>query len=395
MTPVWAQRQEELRRDCIVSPDVFSPMVDRLGEFVVPYQQALEAEAGQHHVHRDLAGLLSHLNRQNAEKIAALVDVERQVRQDFIGTAPWDPRPLLNVLVGQVADRWGEPDGVIAFDPSRFPTRGTHSVGVTRQGCGHRGQVDTWQGGVCMGYVSGQEQAVLDFRLSLPEDWVRDEPRRQACHVPQAVRSPTRQAQCVERLAEWGDQVAHGWVTGAAELGRHARFRGELRARGERDVLGVPCTTTIRALAAPLPTSQGRGRRPQAPWQSVTDWRQSLGPTAWRRLAVRDGEKGPGAIEMVTRRVQTRLERKRTGPEAWLVVTRRPLSAKSTLEPQASPDATDQDVRYRYRYDRSPTGVSEVELAAPSLAELARVITAGACIEASFTRGQGETGMDE
>jgi hypothetical protein len=98
---------------------------------------------------------------------------------------------------------------------------------------------------------------------------------------------------------------------------------------------------------------------------------------------------------MVTRRVQTRLERKRTGPEAWLVVTRRPLSAKSTLEPQASPDATDQDVRYRYRYDRSPTGVSEVELAAPSLAELARVITAGACIEASFTRGQGETGMDE
>ena len=40
MTPAWAQRQEELRRDCLVSPDVFSPMVDRLGAFVVPYQQA-------------------------------------------------------------------------------------------------------------------------------------------------------------------------------------------------------------------------------------------------------------------------------------------------------------------------------------------------------------------
>ena len=68
-------------------------MVDRLGAFVVPYQQALEAEAGQHHMHLYLAGLLSHLNRKNAEKIAALVDVERQVMQDFIGTAPWDHRP--------------------------------------------------------------------------------------------------------------------------------------------------------------------------------------------------------------------------------------------------------------------------------------------------------------
>ena len=37
MTPAWAQRQKELLRDCVVSPDVFHHMVDRLGEFVVPY----------------------------------------------------------------------------------------------------------------------------------------------------------------------------------------------------------------------------------------------------------------------------------------------------------------------------------------------------------------------
>jgi hypothetical protein len=47
MTPAWAQRREELLSDCIVSPDVFNPMVDRLGEFVVPYQHALETEASQ------------------------------------------------------------------------------------------------------------------------------------------------------------------------------------------------------------------------------------------------------------------------------------------------------------------------------------------------------------
>jgi hypothetical protein len=102
MTPVWAQRREELLSDCIVSPDVFNPMVDRLGEFVVPYQQALEIEAGQHPMHLYIQELLSHLQRKNAEEIAALVDVDRQVVQDFIGIAPWDHRPLIPVLVRQV-----------------------------------------------------------------------------------------------------------------------------------------------------------------------------------------------------------------------------------------------------------------------------------------------------
>src|SRR5438128_7275781 len=105
MMTVWAQRREELLSDCLVSPDVFNQMVDRLGEFVVPYQHALETEAGQHHMPLYLQGLLSHLQRKNAEEIAAWVDVERQVMQDFIGIAPWDHPPLIGVLVGQVAKR--------------------------------------------------------------------------------------------------------------------------------------------------------------------------------------------------------------------------------------------------------------------------------------------------
>ncbi len=395
MTPAWAQRREELLSDCMVSPDVFQQMVDRLGAFVVPYQQALETEAGQRNVHLYLQGLLSHLPGKNAEDIATFVDVQRQVVQEFIGTAPWDYRPLVTVLVGQVVERLGEPDGIIAFDPSSFPKRGTHSVGVKRQWCGHRGKIDNCQVGVFMGYVSRHDHALLDFRLSLPEDWAQDEQRRAECHVPPEVRYHTRHEQCLEMLDRWRDQVPHGWVTGDDELGRHTRFRHALRERGERYVLGVPCTTTMRDLEAPSPAYQGRGRRPKAPWQSVCAWRQSFGSDEWIRLTVRDGEKGPVEIEMVTRRVQTRLERKRTGPEEWLVVTRCPLAKDRTVEPYASRDATDQDARYRYQYYLTPTGGSEVELAEPLRAELARVIKAGTCIEASFKRGKGEVGMDE
>ena len=394
MHPVWAQRREEVLNDCLVSPDVFHQMVERLAEFVVPYQHVLETEAGQRNVHLYLQGLLSHLPGKNAEDIATFVDVERQVIQDFIGTVPWDHRPLVAVLVGQVAERLGERDGIIAFDPSSFPKRGTHSVGVKRQWCSHRGKVDTCQVGVFMGYVSRHDHALLDFRLSLPEEWARDEHRRQACHVPPEVRYHTRQEQCIEMLDLWGEQVPHGWVTGDDELGRHTRFRHELRERGERYLLGVPCTTTIRDLEAPLPAYAGRGRRPKALWQSVTAWRQTLPGDTWTRLTVREGEKGPVEIELVRRRVQTRLERKRTGPAEWLVITRRPLSDDRTLETQTSRDACDQDTRYGYRYYLTPTQTLASELVEPSLAELARVIKAGSCIEASFKRGKSEAGMD-
>jgi hypothetical protein len=101
------------------------------------------------------------------------------------------------------------------------------------------------------------------------------------------------------------------------------------------------------------------------------------------------------AIEMVKCRVQTRIERKRIGPEEWLVVTRRPLTEDRTSEPRASRDATDQDERHRYHYYLTPTVGGEIAFKEPSVEELARVIKAGTCIEASFKRGKGEVGMDE
>src|SRR5499426_1555026 len=305
MHTVWAQRREEVLSDCSVSPDIFPQMVDRLDDFVLPDQHVLETEAGQRNVRLYLQGLLSPLPGKNAEDIATFVDVERQVIQDFIGTVPWEHRPLVTVLVGQVAERLDEPDGIIAFDPSSFPKRGTHSVGVKRQWCSHRGKVDNCQVGVFMGYVSHHDHALLDFRLSLPREWTRDEQRRRACHVPPDVQYQTRQEQCLEMLDLWGTQVPHGWVTGDDELGRHTRWRQELRERGERYVLGVPCTPAVRALEASWPAYQGRGRPPKPPWQSVTAWRKALDLDVWTRLTVRDGEKGPIEIEMIKRRVQT------------------------------------------------------------------------------------------
>ena len=105
MTPAWVQRPEALLHDCVVSPDVFEYMVERLRDFVVPYQHALEPAAGKRYVYLYLPGLLAHCPRQNAEEIATFVDVERLGLQEVLGTAPWHDQPLGTGLVGQGVER--------------------------------------------------------------------------------------------------------------------------------------------------------------------------------------------------------------------------------------------------------------------------------------------------
>jgi len=109
MTPAWAQRQEELLSDCIVSPDVFTHMVDHLRDFVRPYQHALETGGRQ-------AQCVSLPGRPPVPLTPQECRGHRDVWlmssalscKTFIGTAPWDYRPLIEVLVRQVADRLGE-----------------------------------------------------------------------------------------------------------------------------------------------------------------------------------------------------------------------------------------------------------------------------------------------
>jgi hypothetical protein len=113
----------EVWSDGIVSPDVFTQMVHRLGECVVPYQHALETEVSGRHVHLSLQGLLAALERKNAETIATCVAVERQVIQDCIGPVPWDHRPWVTVFGGQVADR-GDAFGGRAAPMVRPPGQG-------------------------------------------------------------------------------------------------------------------------------------------------------------------------------------------------------------------------------------------------------------------------------
>jgi SRSO17 transposase len=321
-----------------------------------------------------LAGLLSDLERKNVESIAYRHDLDRGNLQRFIGWSPWDHEPLVRELARQVGSAVGEDDGVIVFDPSAHEKCGRDSVGVQRQWLGRLGKVDNGQVGVYMGYASRREHALVDVRLYLPKEWATDPARRRKCGVPKEIRHQTRHELALEMLHDSGEHLPHAWVAGDDEMGRSTSFRKELRDLGERYLLAVPSNTHVRDLAGPAAMYAGRGPRPKPPFARVQQWAGGLAEDAWRRIDVRDGEKGPLVTEIVKTRVLARTQRRRHGAtEEVLVVTRWP----------------EENGNMKYDYY-----LSNAEPDTP-LEEFARVAKAEHRVEDGIKRAKSEAGLSD
>lgn len=367
----FAARLDEMMDQAEVSPEVLKDLLPRLNQFVLPFVASLVEPEQERHTVEYLTGLVSGLERKTGEGIAYLHDQERQGIQKFIGHVPWDYQPLLATLASQVGQELGEADGVIVFDPSGFPKKGTKSVGVGKQWCGRLGKVENCQVGVYMGYVTRKEHALVNVRLYLPEDWAKDKARRLEAGVPKTIKFQTRHQLAMEMLNECGGVLPHRWIAGDDEMGRPSVFRRDLRTAGERYLLAVPSNTLVRDIEAPAPEYSGRGRHPKNPFIRVDKWCSMLAEDAWSATEVRDGEKGPLVIEAVKRRVQARTDTGGTGPDEVLFITRELQS----------------DNTYKIDYYLS-NATAEVPLP-----EFARVATAAHHIEDCLRRAKGEAGL--
>jgi SRSO17 transposase len=367
----YESRLKEMLVQAQVPSDLVTGLLERLQSFAEPFAQSLTEPEQRHHTTDYLRGLLSKLDHKTGEAIAYLHDQQRQGIQKFIGHVPWDHQPLLATLARQVATDLGEPDAVIVFDPSSFPKKGAKSVGVARQWCGRLGKVENCQVAVYMGYVSRKDHALVNTRLYLPEDWAKSKARRKEAGVPEKVRFRTRHELALEMLDEQGTLLPHSWVAGDDEMGRPASFRLALRERGQRYVLAVPSNTLVRDQDKPPPEYSGHGRRPKSPFTRVDHWCRALPEASWRTVDVRDGEKGPLAVEVVKCRVQARTETGGTGPDEVLFITR---------ERQV-------DGKFKHDYYLSSAGADV------TLEELSRVSKAAHRIEECFRRAKGEAGL--
>ena len=303
-----------LLADARLSPSTVQSCRRRLTGFVQRYLPCFYRREQREHAELVLRGKLSHLERKTSEPIARRAGVARRPVQGFVGAGEWDDERVMREVRRHVAEEFHDPDATLVIDGSAFPKKGTESCGVQRQWCGRRGKVDNCQVGVFLSCVSGGQAAPLDRQLYLPRDWASDPARRRKCHVPSSVRFAEKWQLALRQLKRARD-VPHGWIVADDEFGRVVQFRAKLRNRGERYVLDVPCNTRVRVIAAAAAAPSGkprksrppkrRGRPAMPPWIRVDAWAAQQPASAWRRIEVRPGEKGPLLVDVLQAEVLT------------------------------------------------------------------------------------------
>ena len=346
----------------------------RLERFLARYVPLFYRKEQGHNARIVVEGLLSGLERKTAEPIAREHGVPRKPIQFFVGSGKWDDETVMTELRRHVVETLGDSQGVLVFDPSAFPKKGTHSCGVERTWCGRLGKVENCQIGLFLAYATGRGQGPLDRRLYLPKDWAADRARRAECHVPRGVKFQERWRMALVMLDRHRASVPHVAVAADDEFGRVEAFRAGLRERREAYVLDVPCSTPVRDLQAHRPPRRAgkKTRRREVPFRRVDQWAAVQRAGRWQDFTVQDGTKGPIRIQAIMTRVRT-LRQRRLGPEEWLIAIR-----------HWEPEGNEPDLSYHLAW-------------APQEASLEQWVRQHARrhqIEQMLEQGKGEAGLD-
>lgn len=372
MDCTFEARKQELEAECIVEPSQFASCLDRLNDFMKPFVHSMARRDQRSHATMFVSGLCSDLENKNAESIAYHFDLDRKTMQYFIGQSHWDDAPLREELVIQVAQQLGEPNGVLILDPSAFPKSGTESVGVARQWCGRLGKVDNCQVGLYLGYASSKGHALVDGELYLPKEWTSNKKRMKKAGIPKdKQRYKSRHETFLEMLQLHGPKLPHQWIAGDDELGRPIEFRRKLHRMGENYMLAVPSNTKVNVLSSGTEEQSVPSVRSSV---QISKWAASQADDQWHRIDVRDTEKGPLIVELVTCDVETG-RRSKAGIATEIAIAIRYIDRDRKVIKQDY---------YLSNADSKTPG-----------SEFARVAKAGHRIEECFDRGKGEAGMGD
>ncbi len=294
----------------------------QLETFLARYLPCFYRAEQRDHARTILRGKLTGLERKTTEPLAAQAGEARRPLQLFVGAGGWDDQAVLSELRHHVDEELGDAEGVFILDPSAFPKKGTASCGVDRQWCGRLGKVDNCQVGVFLAYAAPRGCALLEGRLYLASDWAADTTRREATHVPPAVAFQEKWRIGLQLLDRARVDLRGRWVVGDDELGRCGELRAELRGRRLQYVLDVPCNTLVRDLAERRPPTRPGGQPRLPEFERVDQWLARQPKGRWRKVRVRDGEKGPLEVKVLLATVQTKDEDGRVGARERLAVLR-------------------------------------------------------------------------
>ena len=306
-----------------------------------------------------VAGLLADLEIKTCWQLAEQAGHARpDAMQRLLYRAKWDADAVRDDVRKVVADRFGDPDGVLVVDETGDLKKGVHSVGVQRQYTGTAGRIENAQVGVFLAYASRHGHALIDRRIYLPKSWTDDRGRCEQAGIPDKIAFATRSELADDMItAAVKARVPARWVAADEAYGNNTRLRGELRKLRLGYVLAVSCDHLV-----PIDGGKTRCRADRL----VAD----LPATAWTRRSAGDGSKGPRFYDC-----------------AWLAddgADGDPADdGRHSLLIRRN-DATGELAFYRC-WTPGPT----------TLAQLVRVAGVRWIVEESFQAGKGQVGLDQ
>ncbi|WP_137989243.1 IS701 family transposase [Streptomyces vilmorinianum] len=160
--------------------DVYAELCAALFSGLPRRDQRLKAE-------QYLYGLLTAQGRKSIRNIAAQIGgpaaAAEQSLHHFVSSSTWDWRPMRAALAGFLEQN-GCPQAWVVR-PMPIPKAGEHSVGVDRRFDPERGQVFRGQQAFGVWFASEELSVPVNWRLFLPDPWVKDRTRRDRAEVPE------------------------------------------------------------------------------------------------------------------------------------------------------------------------------------------------------------------
>ncbi|RLG32041.1 IS701 family transposase [Methanosarcinales archaeon] len=329
-----------------LEPKDIDNLMGELQEYHAIYGPLFHRREQREQSEKYLSGLLSDIPSKAIEPMVLAQEGadpnEVRARQHFVSDGVWSDALILNRHWQEVDRDLGEEDGVFILDGSDFSKQGNKSVGVKRQYCGELGKVANCQAGVFLGYASRQGYTLLDRRLYLPEEWVKDEAyaeRREKCGVPEDIEFKTKPQlgwEMIRAVHEAGT-LRGRWLACDEAFGRDTGFLDKV---GEIDLwyyAEVPHDTQVwlERPATAVPEWSGRGRKPTRERlvagdslpQTVAAIAQAQPAHKWSRYTIKEGSKGPIVADFAFLRVVV-VRDGLPGPEIWLILRRNVVSGE-------------------------------------------------------------------
>src|SRR5436305_7220861 len=177
------------------SPDA----LPELAAFLKPFAPLFQRHTSQDSMERYLTGLLTDLPHKAADTIAAAVAGTSTERlQHLLTDAAWEAQALDEARVKRLLAIHPPHAGVLVFDDTGLPKKGSESVGVAAQYSGTLGKIGNCQVVVSAEYLADDPASSTPFhwpvsaQLFLPESWVADDERRERTHLPAEISQQTK-----------------------------------------------------------------------------------------------------------------------------------------------------------------------------------------------------------